>query len=235
MQLPLIERLAKALYAGTEALSKGWAIGDTIGPYVAASFIGNDKVSVVDEDTVVSRKKHKGRDIIVLKAKGPGGRTGNTGRVLNELSKKEKISTIITVDAAAKLEGEKTGSVAEGVGVAMGGVGVERTHIEEVAVSKKIPMESVIVKMSSEEAIMPMRSEILNASPKVLEYIDEIIERSPKTGKIVLIGVGNTSGVGNNLSDAKKADKQIKKIDRKIKKKEAEKKKKFKLKLPFGF
>ncbi|OGI14390.1 hypothetical protein A3K63_02010 [Candidatus Micrarchaeota archaeon RBG_16_49_10] len=192
MELPLIERYAKAYYSGTEALANGWAIGDSIGPYVAASFIGSDKIQVADEETVICRKTHKGRDFIVLKAKGPGGRTGNEGRVLDALAKKEKIAAIITMDAAAKLEGEKTGSVAEGIGIAMGGIGVERSYIENVAVSRKLPMDNIIVKMGAEEAIMPMRSEIIDAAPKVFELLDEIIERQPKGGKIVLIGVGNT-------------------------------------------
>jgi len=155
MQLPLIKRIAKALYSGTEALSEGWTIGDGIGPYVTASFIDGE-AKEADEETVVYRKKHLDRDVIVIKAKGPGGRTGNPGALLEKLSKKVKIAKIISIDAAAKLEGEKTGSVAEGVGVAMGGIGVERYKIEDVAIKSKIPLDSIIVKMSQEEAIMAM-------------------------------------------------------------------------------
>jgi hypothetical protein len=233
MQLPLIERMAKALHIGTEALSNGWPVGDTIGPFVTASFIGSGKVQEVDEDTVMSRKKHLGRDIIVLKAKGPGGRTGEIGKALNKIAKKEKIASIITIDAAAKMEGEKTGAVAEGVGIAMGGIGVQRSYIEDVAVKNKLPMDNIIIKMSSEEAIMPMKIDILEATPKVIQYLNEAIERSPKNGKIVVVGVGNTSGVGNNLDEAKKADKEIRKIYKKMERRQSKKEKK--LKLPFNF
>ena len=227
MQLPIIERIAKSLMVGTEALSNGWMIGDSIGPFVAANFIGDSKVGESDEDTVVVRKKAKGRSIIVIKAKGPGGRTGNSGRILERLSRKEKIAKIITIDAAAKLEGEKTGTIAEGVGVAMGGVGVERSYIENVAVKKRIPFDSIIIKMSQEEAIMTIRRPIIDAAPKVLELLDETIERTKGKGAVVVIGVGNTSGVGNDRKAAKKSEKEMRKIIKKIEKKEEEKRKRF--------
>ncbi len=35
MQLPMIEKIAKAMYKGTKALSKGEPIGDGLGPLVA--------------------------------------------------------------------------------------------------------------------------------------------------------------------------------------------------------
>jgi len=233
MQLPLIESMAKALLKGTEALTNGWAIGDGIGPYIVAKSIGNSKIQEVDDETIVCRKKYKNKDLIVIKAKGPGGRTGNTGRVLEKIASKEKIAKIITIDAAAKLEGEKTGSIAEGIGVAMGGIGVERSHIEEVAVKRKLPLDSIIVKMSHEEAIMPMRKPILDATPEVLKVLDQTIKRTKQSGKIILVGVGNTSGVGNNEKDADKAEKNIKEIAKKISLKEKQTKKKFRLRFPF--
>jgi len=229
MQLPLIKSIAKSLYSGTEALSNGLAIGDGIGPYVAANYVEDGKVEEVDDETVMSRKKVNGRDVIVLKAKGPGGRTGNQGKVLEKIFKKEKIAKIITVDAAAKLEGEKTGSIAEGIGVAMGGIGVERSYIEDVAVKNKIPVDSVIVKMSQEEAIMAMTKPVLEATPKVLKILEETIARTKEKGSIVLIGVGNTSGVGNNKKDAAKAEGDIRREIAKMEKEKKEKKRRFRL------
>jgi len=229
MQLPLIKSIAKSLYSGTEALSNGLVIGDGIGPYVAAKYVEDGKVEEVDDETVMSRKKVNGRDVIVLKAKGPGGRTGNQGKVLEKISKKEKIAKIITVDAAAKLEGEKTGSIAEGIGVAMGGIGVERSYIEDVAVKNKIPVDSVIVKMSQEEAIMAMTKPVLEATPKVLKILEETIARTKEKGSIVLIGVGNTSGVGNNKKDAAKAEGDIRREIAKMEKEKKEKKRRFRL------
>jgi hypothetical protein len=231
MQLPLIERLARALLRGTEALSNGWPVGDTIGAYVAANLIGNSKVTRVDEDTVVCRKKYRKRDVIIIKAKGPGSRTGNPGRVLEKIAKKEKIAKIITIDAAMKLEGEKTGTIAEGVGVAIGGIGVERVHVENIAVKRKILLDSIVIKMSQEEAITPMKKEILNSFPRVIDALNDAIDRTKEKGKIIIVGVGNTAGVGNNKKDIEKAKKII---NQNIKKMKAlEKKKKRKFRFPF--
>ncbi len=233
MQLPIIERIANALMIGTEALTNGWVIGDGIGPYVAANFIGSDRVEEVDDETLISRKKRKGKNIIVIKAKGPGGRTGNPGRILEKISKKEKIGKIITIDAAAKLEGEVTGTVAEGVGVAIGGIGVERAYVEDMAVKNKIPLESIIIKMSPEEAIMTIKKPVLDATTKVLGLLDETIERTKEKGSIIVIGVGNTSGVGNNREAAQKSEKEMRRIINEIERKEKEKKKRFRFRLPF--
>lgn len=229
MQLPLIERLAKALLHGTEALANGWPVGDSIGPYVAASLIGTSKVKKMDDETVICQKKYKRRDIILVKAKGPGGRVGNPGRVVEKIVSKGGIVKIITIDAALKLEGEKTGTIAEGVGVAIGGIGVEKTYIENIAVKKKLPLDSIIVKMSQEEAITPMRKDILNSIPLVTQALDAAIDRTKSKGKIIVVGVGNTSGVGDNKKDVDKAKEVIKQNLRRIKAMEKKRKKRFKL------
>ncbi len=231
MQLPFIERIAKSLLKGTEALANGWPIGDSVGPYVAAKIIGNEKYQEIDDETIVARKRYKDRELIIIKAKGPGGRTGNPGKVLEKIAQKEKIAKIITVDAAAKLEGEKTGDVAEGIGVAMGGVGVERYEIEEVAVKNKIPLDSIIIKMGQEEAIMPMPKDVLNSVDEAIELVYEAVDRTKAKGKIVIIGVGNTCGVGNNAKNLDKTDEIIKRNVKKMEDEEKAKKKKFKIPL----
>ena len=227
MQLPLIERLARALLHGTEALANGWPVGDTIGAYAAANLIGNSKVIKADDETIVCRKKYKKRDIIIVKAKGPGGRTGNPGRVVEKIVRREKIAKIITIDAALKLEGEKTGTIAEGVCVAIGGHGVEKTYIENIAVKKNIPLDSIIIKMSQEEAITPMKKAILNSVPMVTRALDAAIDRTKEKGKIIIVGVGNTSGVGNSKKDVEKAKEVIKKNIKRMKALAKKRKKKF--------
>jgi hypothetical protein len=226
MQLPLIERIAKALLKGTEALTNGWPIGDSTGSLVGAYLIGKSRTKEIEEDTLLARKKIKGKNVFIIKARGPGGRLGKLGRAVEKLIKRQKIAKIITIDAAVKLEGEKTGSIAEGIGVAIGGIGVDRAYIENIATKKEIPLDSVVIKMSQEEAIMPMRKEVLNSIPKAVKLVEENIAQTKQKGSIIVVGVGNSCGIGNDEKAAKQAEEQIKKIAKVMKKREEEEKKK---------
>lgn len=219
MQLPLIEKMAKALFAGTRALAKGEPIGDGIGPWVTASLIGNEKTREIEEEIIMAEKTVYDRRAFIMKATGPGGRIGFPGKAVEKVVRRNKIARLITIDAAAKLEGEKTGSIAEGVGVAMGGPGVERSYIEESVVKNNIPIDSIIIKMSPEEAIQPMRKKLINSYPKVLESIERSMKKTKKGEKVLIVGVGNTSGVGNNGKDAEKTVKWVNSYERKIRKK----------------
>ncbi|NOX71632.1 MAG: DUF1512 domain-containing protein [Candidatus Micrarchaeota archaeon] len=219
MQLPLIEKLAVSMAKGTKALAEGQPIGDAIGPYAAAKLIGKFKTKEIEEETLLAETTLNGRKLLVIKAKGPGGRLGRPGKAVEKLVEKNKIARIITIDAAGKLEGEKTGSVAEGVGVAMGGPGVEKSYIEAVAVKNKIPLDSIIVKMKPEEAILPMRKAVKDAIPEVMESVKRSISRTKKGDKIIVVGVGNTAGVGNDAKALAEVDKWVEKYERKLKQK----------------
>ncbi len=224
MQLPLIERFAKAIFKGTKAMARGRPIGDSVGPLVIATMMGGKPASKeIEEDILALKTKMGSRTIYMLKAKGPGGRIGRPGKAVEKIVNHERIARIITIDAAAKLEGEKTGSVAEGVGVAMGGPGVEGSFIEEIAVKKKIPLDSIAIKMSQEEAIMPMRKSVVDALPAVKDALERSLKRTKSDSKVVLVGVGNTSGVGNSAKDAKEAMEWVEKYEKRLK---LEKKKK---------
>jgi len=225
MQLPMIEKIAKSMFNGTKALSKGEPIGDGLGPLVAAELIGNNKTTEVEKDVIMARVPMDGRTLFVMKAKGPGGRIGFPGKAVRRVMEKNKIARVITIDAATKLEGEKTGSVAEGVGVAMGGPGVERSYIEEMVVKKGIPLDSIVVKMSQEEAIMPMRKAIKDAIPTVKQALRESIARTKRGDKIIVVGVGNTSGIGDSADFVKKVFEWVEKYERKCKETEKKKRK----------
>lgn len=223
MQLPLIEQMARAIFKGTRALAKGRPIGDGLGPYIVARLMGNEKAKDMGEDIVMVRKEIKGKDVFLLKAKGPGGRLGRPGVVIQQLMKDHKFSKIISIDAAAKLEGERTGSVAEGVGVAIGGIGVERSYIEEIAVKNDIPLDSIIVKMSSEEAIEPLKKAIINSYPNVVESIERSLHDIKKGSKILIVGVGNTSGVGNSRKGVEETEEWVEKYEKQLRTKKQKK------------
>ena len=223
MQLPMIEKLAEAEYKGLNAFLKGNAIGDGIGPLVVASMAREEGKELTPE-ALVSKESMWDRNIFFVKAKGPGGRLGEIGDAVQMLCKKHKIAKIITVDAAQKLEGEKTGTVSEGVGVAIGGVGVQKAKIEEIAVKNKIPLEALAIKMSPFEAISPMPEEVLKSVNNAKILVKERAKHRTRKGDyVIVVGVGNTCGVGNTNRDIAKT---IKKIEKEAKRLKAEKEKK---------
>lgn len=226
MQLPMIERIARAMFKGTESLAKGEPIGDGLGPLVVAEMSGKSAWKDVGDEIIVSETKINGRNIILMKARGPGGRIGYPGKAVAKIVAQKKIARIITVDAAAKLEGEKTGSLAEGVGVAMGGPGSERFFIEDIVVKKNVPVDSIVVKMSQEEAITPMRKVVKDALPKVNESVNRSLEFVKPGETVIIVGVGNTSGVGNSPKDAQAVKEWVEKYERDLKAKQKDKKKK---------
>ncbi len=224
MIMPMIMKVAKANTKATKAFADGTPIGDAIGPMVAASLKTKEGEEIA-KDVVVSKESFAGSNVFVLKAKGPGSALGKLGKAVEALHKKEKIDHIITIDAAGKLEGEVTGSIAEGVGVMMGGVGVERSQIEEVAVKYDIPTDGVAIKMSPDEASIPLKKEVFDAQDGVVKILERIVTET-KNKHILIIGVGNTCGVGNKKASLKGIDEKLKPIWKAQKKEDEEEKKK---------
>jgi hypothetical protein len=158
MILPLIMQEAEALVGATKAFARGQP---------------DKEKRKVEKDVVVSELMMDGRKILALKAEGPGGNVGKPGDAIKQLieERKGKIAMVIMVDAAVKFEGEKTGDISEGIGAAIGGIGTERFKIEEEASKYKIPVHAVIVKESLQDAIMPMKKEIAEATLSVASAI----------------------------------------------------------------
>ncbi len=199
MQMPQIMEQARALGKATAAIRDAQPIGDGLGPTVASRLLSGTPVSVVGRDTVMGIVQFAGRTLYVVKAEGPMGYVGEPGVALRRLIEEMgvKPSAIIMVDAALKLEGEKTGEIAEGVGAAIGGIGVEKFQIEEVSAKHSIPIYAIVVKESDVEAITTMKKEIGDSVPSVMERLKRVIEeKTNESDIVVLVGVGNTLGVG---------------------------------------
>lgn len=216
MQIPLIVRVAKAAMHATHAFVEELPIGDGIGPLVIANMMNGKAKIYEDEEFAVLETKIAGRKVFIAKADGPGASTGYPGKFLQKLLKKQKINRIITVDAGLRLEGEEAGTVAEGVGVAMGGTGVDRYEIEEIAVKKNIPLDAIAIKVSDEEALMPMVKKVVDSVPKAVEIVKKTIARTGKNERILLIGVGNSCGIGNNSKEASITEKKIREHIQKV-------------------
>jgi hypothetical protein len=206
MMLPIFEELAESQKEASRAFLDGAPIGDAIGPLVAAKFITSEPEEVA-EDIVRSEEEVAGNEVHVIKSKGPGGRLGKYGDAIEEVA--DDVEAIVTVDAAAKFEGEETGTVSEGVGVMMGGPGVEKSKIEDAAVENDLPLEGIVVKQSPPEASKPMKKEIYEAYKPAVEKVEEIVEEVD--GPVAVVGVGNTCGVANQRSDVSDVSRKLQK------------------------
>jgi len=204
MQLGLILAMAKAYYYAAKAFAEGSPIGDGLGPLVVASFIrdvadGEIEAKEIVRDTIVQELQFEERIIYVVRAKGPGGTVGKPGKVIKKLIDEhgDDISRIIMIDAGLKLTGDKTGSIAVGVGAAIGGIGIEKHYIEESTTGKSIPIDALICKQSLEDALTTQKRTITQSVPKFVEKIKMAIrKRTEKGTKIIIAGIGNTIGIG---------------------------------------
>ena len=196
MILPFIMEQAEALNDAVPAFKQGQPIGDGIGPLVVGEMMLNTKKQKAEFETVYSESEFEGRKLILLKAEGPYATVGRPGEATESLVAKYKPDIIVMIDAALKFEGEDSGTVAQGFGAAIGGVGTDRFKIEEIATKLTIPVFSIVIKQSVNDAITLMKKEIAVQAENVKRQVQEMITDNTKSGQTALvIGVGNTLGV----------------------------------------
>jgi hypothetical protein len=196
MVLPFIMEEAEALQKAIPAFKQGQPIGDGIGPMVVGKMMLNSKKESVAFQTILSETEYDGRKLFLLKAEGPGSTVGRPGDAVESIISKNKIDAIIMIDAALKMEGEKSATISQGFGAAIGGIGTERFQIEEIATKNNIPIFAIVIKQSIKEAITLMTKEIADKSEEVRLQIYEMIHDNTKIGQsVLLVGVGNTMGV----------------------------------------
>jgi hypothetical protein len=199
MILPLVMKEAEAYASALKAFAYGQPIGDGAGPLIAAKLMHGYEVRKVPKDCVVASVPFEGRTALVMKAEGPGGNVGKPGDAVKALMEenKGKISAVVMIDAGLKLEGEAVGEIAEGIGAAIGGPGVDQYKIEEAIVEEKIPLYAVIIKEDIGDAVSMMRKEISDATDKAIERVKNVVQERTKEGDtVIIVGVGNTIGVG---------------------------------------
>jgi hypothetical protein len=199
MILPLVMKEAEAYASALKAFAYGQPIGDGAGPLVAAKLMHGYETRKVPKDCVVATVPLEGRTALIIKAEGPGGNVGKPGDAVKAVVDENdgKIASVIMIDAGLKLEGEIVGEVAEGIGAAIGGPGVDQYKIEDAVVEHQIPINAVIVKEDIGDAVSPMRKEIADSIDKVIERVKNVIlERTKEGDKVIIVGVGNTIGIG---------------------------------------
>jgi hypothetical protein len=189
MILPMIMKEAEAYASALKAFAYGQPIGDGAGALVAARLMHGYETRKLEKDCVVA----------TVPFEGPGGNVGKPGDAVKQLleENKGKIAMIVMIDAALKLEGEELGEVAEGVGAAIGGPGVDQFKIEEELVKYHIPINALVVKEDVGDAVSPLRKEVFDSIDTVIARIKEVVSERTKEGdKIVIAGIGNTIGIG---------------------------------------
>ncbi len=196
MMMPFIMEQAGALRDAVSALKQGQPIGDGIGPMVVGKMMLGTEKKTITFETVCSEKEFEQRKLYLLKAEGPIATVGRPGDAVEILVLENKPNIIVMIDAALKLEGEDSGSVAQGFGAAIGGIGTDRFQIEEIATKNNIPIYSVVIKQSIKEAITLMTKQIADKAEDVESQVCQIVLENTKPNQSALIvGVGNTLGV----------------------------------------
>jgi hypothetical protein len=199
MILPMVMKEAEAYASALKAFAYGQPIGDGAGPLVAAKLMHGYEIRKLPKDCVMATVPIEGRTALVIKAEGPGGNVGKPGDAVEKVIEENegKIATLIMIDAGLKLEGETVGEVAEGIGAAIGGPGVDQYKIEEKLTKYHIPNYAVIVKEDIGDAVSPLRKEINDSVDKVIERVKAVLlERTKEGDKVIIVGVGNSIGVG---------------------------------------
>jgi hypothetical protein len=201
MLMPQLMEAAEAYSSAMGAFVKGQTLGDGFGPLVAAELANSSSNSPliwneVVKDTEVAKLNFQNHTAYIVKAKGPGGNVGKPGIAIQKLLQEDPtIKYVLTVDAALKLEGEDTGSVAEGVGAAIGGPGMDRFRIEETASNNEVQMLAFVAKMSEKEAITEIPKAVKDRVPSMVERIRGLITGLPEGTSVIVAGIGNTMGV----------------------------------------
>ena len=196
MLLPFILEQAEAMKEAIPAFKTGQPVGDGIGPMVVGKMMLDCQKETIAFQTVLAKTEFENRKLFLLKAEGPGSTVGRPADALASIISNNKLDAIIMIDAALKMEGEDSASVAQGFGAAIGGIGTERFEIEAIATTHKIPIFSIVIKQSIKEAIALMTKEISDQADDVRSQVYEMIkENTHENQSVLIIGVGNTIGV----------------------------------------
>ena len=196
MMIPFIMEEANALKDAVESMKNGQPMGDGIGPMVVGEMMLTTSKQNASFETVWAKSEYEGRELLLVKAEGPNATVGRPGEAVENIIPQKKPDLIIMIDAALKLEGENSASIAKGFGAAIGGIGTERFKIEEVATKNNIPILAIVIKQTIKEAITLMSEDIAKQAKSVKTQIHEMIEENSKSGQtVMIIGVGNTLGI----------------------------------------
>ena len=97
--------------------------------------------------------------------------------------------------------------------------------IENMLTPRKMDIDSIVVKVGMFEAIMPMKKDVFDSVEKTQALVKKAVKRANKGQKVIIIGVGNSSGVGDDKRTVEKTKKLVEQLDKKYKHEEQQHKK----------
>ena len=177
MALPSVMEEARALSDGVSAFKRGQPVGDGIGPLVLARMMRGLEKTEPAPQTAMAETEMDGRRVLLLKARGPGPTVGRLDEAV-EAAFGGGVDAVVTVDAALRYEGQKSGRIEEGFGVAMGGSGAERFSVEEAAAKAGVPVLAVVVRQSVREAVTLMTRQIAESAEETGERVRQAVLRA---------------------------------------------------------
>ncbi len=197
MMLPFVMEEAEAMRDAMGTFAGNQPVGDAAGPMAVGLMMRDLPKRMAAYQTVCAETRVRGRRVMLVKAEGPAPVVGRLDEALLGILEDTEPAAVIMVDAALKMEGEESGVVSRGFGAAMGGTGAERFRIEEAAAGRNVPVYSVVVKQSVREAVTLMSEAVYGAVGEASRAVLDIIQNDiPGDGDVIVIGVGNTGGVG---------------------------------------
>jgi len=122
MILPFVMEQAEAMKDAIPAFKAGQPVGDGIGPMVVGKMMLDSEKETIAFQTVLAKTEFENRTLFLLKAEGPGSTVGRPADALETIVSSNKLDAIIMIDAALKMEGEDSASVAQGFGAEIGGI-----------------------------------------------------------------------------------------------------------------
>jgi hypothetical protein len=216
-ELTQIMYTASAYAIALKTFMKDAPIGDSIGVLAVKEFI-REVTEQEKQSAILWTQSVNGLIIqevecykihcVCMRAQGPYNNVGQPGEALQEVLKvlesQQRLPTLILlIDSYLRLEGETSGTVAQGIGAAIGDGPshiLNKFQIETIALEHNpvIPIESIVCKESLHEAVSPISEAIKNAIPKILRILRKILHSQVKIPTTVIImGIGNGLGIDN--------------------------------------
>ena len=190
-QLHFLKREAERSFNAVKTYLQGsLPMGCGVGALTAYEMMEGAEDVKVDGEVLIAEKRDHNKQIVIIKPKGPGARTGkNMGEVVVREVRRLGERLIIIVNAQVKMEGEKSGAMSQAIGVAAAPEPL-KYQIEKIVARKRLPVISILIKLSEKELAEEMNENLRRAVEKAKDAVKSLLEKCRQP--VLIIGLGNT-------------------------------------------